>query len=157
MPQIPILKTFASKFATLKALQKLARSRRVSAQLYGKSTVLKPHPKTLIQPSLCNQSTMGRRKNGNHSSTSLNGLPQPQGSKICFEDDDEALIEETTESSNLDESMCEADDSNRAIEDSACEPGQSLNDKDEKTSADYYFDSYSHFGNGFSFPPSLLI
>lgn len=93
---------------------------------------------------------MGRRKNGNHSSTSLNGLPQPQGSKICFEDDDdEALIEETTESSNIVESICEADDSNRVVEDSACEPGQSVNDKDDRTSADYYFDSYSHFGNGF--------
>ncbi|KAG7021923.1 Protein arginine N-methyltransferase 1.1 [Cucurbita argyrosperma subsp. argyrosperma] len=90
---------------------------------------------------------MGRRRNGDHSSSTLNGLPQPQGSKIRFEDDDEALIEETTESSNVDESMCEADDSNRVIEDSACEPAQSL-DKDDKTSADYYFDSYSHFGNG---------
>ena len=94
---------------------------------------------------------MGRRKNGDHSSSTLNGLPQPQGSKIRFEDDDEALIEETTESSNIDESMCEADDSNRVIEDSACEPAQSLDDKDDKTSADYYFDSYSHFGNGFSY------
>ncbi|XP_022933999.1 protein arginine N-methyltransferase 1.1 [Cucurbita moschata] len=89
---------------------------------------------------------MGRRRNGGHSSSPLNGLPQPQGSKIRFEDDDEALIEETTESSNIDESMCEADDSNRVIEDSACEPAQSLDDKDDKTSADYYFDSYSHFG-----------
>lgn len=92
---------------------------------------------------------MGRRKTDNHTPTTLNGLPQPQGSKICFEDDDdEAPVEETTESSNFDESMCDAaDDSNRVIEDTACEPGQSFNDKDDKTSADYYFDSYSHFGN----------
>ena len=94
---------------------------------------------------------MGRRKSGSHSPTTLNGLPQPQGSKFCFEDDDEAPIEETTGSVNVDESMCEAsDDSNRVIEDTACKLDQSLNDKDDKTSADYYFDSYSHFGNGLS-------
>lgn len=75
-------------------------------------------------------------------------------------------MEEATESSNLEDPMCDADEStiglDKAIDDSMCEPEES--DKDiaacfepdesvigsDKTSADYYFDSYSHFG-GFPF------
>ncbi|KAL8234824.1 hypothetical protein R6Q59_020924 [Mikania micrantha] len=51
--------------------------------------------------------------------------------KITFQygDDDEAIEETATGSSNLDEDS------------SMCEPAD-----DDKTSADYYFDSYSHFG-----------
>uniref|UniRef100_A0A9I9DAF9 Protein arginine N-methyltransferase 1.1 n=3 Tax=Cucumis melo TaxID=3656 RepID=A0A9I9DAF9_CUCME len=121
-------------------------------KLYTTKRLLPENPSSQKNPNptllLFNHSIMGRRKTDNHTPTTLNGLPQPQGSKICFEDDDdEAPVEETTESSNFDESMCDAaDDSNRVIEDTACEPGQSFNDKDDKTSADYYFDSYSHFG-----------
>ncbi|KAI3443667.1 hypothetical protein Pfo_000332 [Paulownia fortunei] len=61
-----------------------------------------------------------------------------QPTKIRFEYDDEeeaeTIEEVATESSNLEE-------------DSAmCEPEDSLVAGDDKTSADYYFDSYSHFG-----------
>ncbi|KAK6147761.1 hypothetical protein DH2020_018673 [Rehmannia glutinosa] len=61
-----------------------------------------------------------------------------QPTKIRFEYDDdegaETIEEVATESSNLEE-------------DSAmCEPEGSLVASDDKTSADYYFDSYSHFG-----------
>ncbi|KAJ0772359.1 hypothetical protein HanOQP8_Chr03g0086441 [Helianthus annuus] len=49
-----------------------------------------------------------------------------------FEDADETIEEAATATSNMEE-------------DSAmCEPHDSSTDK---TSADYYFDSYSHFGN----------
>lgn len=53
-----------------------------------------------------------------------------------FQDPDETLEEAATESSNLEEdfAMCEPDP------DDACVIGA------DKTSADYYFDSYSHFG-----------
>ncbi|KAE7998586.1 hypothetical protein FH972_003117 [Carpinus fangiana] len=75
---------------------------------------------------------MGRRKNSNNdtnqSSSSFNSSHQLHDAKIRFEDP-----EETTECSTHDESMCEPDD-------------DSLLDGDDKTSADYYFDSYSHFG-----------
>lgn len=82
-----------------------------------------------------------------------------QGTHTRFEDEQ---IEEATESSNLEDPMCDADEStigqDKAIDDTMCEPGES--DKDiarsfelddsvigsDKTSADYYFDSYSHFG-----------
>ena len=65
---------------------------------------------------------------------------------LRFEDADE-VIEDVAETSNLDQSMggCDLDDSN------------------DKTSADYYFDSYSHFGNlnkvsiFFIFPQKELI
>lgn len=48
---------------------------------------------------------------------------------LRFQDADE-IIEDAAETSNLDQSMCVGD----------------LDDSDDKTSADYYFDSYSHFG-----------
>lgn len=99
---------------------------------------------------------MGRRKNNtNQGSTSFNSnndnMHQPHGNKIRFRDDGEEAINEAAESSNLDESMCDLDGSvagcDKAIDDSTCEPDVSFIDADDKTSADYYFDSYSHFGN----------
>ncbi|XP_020239987.1 protein arginine N-methyltransferase 1.1 [Cajanus cajan] len=65
---------------------------------------------------------MGRRKNNNQSSSSKEDTNMNNHHR--FEDADEPV----DESSNLDQSMCHIDDS------------------DDKTSADYYFDSYSHFG-----------
>ncbi|KAJ7973731.1 Protein arginine N-methyltransferase [Quillaja saponaria] len=68
------------------------------------------------------------------------------------------VIEEATESSNLNESMSEPDSSvvacdDRAVQDSVGDPRVPFTDSDDKisysddkTSADYYFDSYSHFG-----------
>ncbi|XP_031252363.1 probable protein arginine N-methyltransferase 1.2 [Pistacia vera] len=81
---------------------------------------------------------MGRRKvknNDNHNSM------KQQNTSVHFEDEEV----ETTVSSNLEESVTVAD---IAIEDEAmCDAGVSLVDgEDDKTSADYYFDSYSHFG-----------
>lgn len=72
---------------------------------------------------------MGRRKDNNHS---LGGCSSKMHEHIHFEDADE-VIEDAAESSNLDESICEA--------------SMAFIDSDDKTSADYYFDSYSHFGN----------
>ncbi|KAL1318808.1 hypothetical protein HN51_071098 [Arachis hypogaea] len=70
---------------------------------------------------------MGRRKNNNDNNSMNNHLR--------FQDADE-VIQDAAESSNLDDqSMCEPEPS---------EP--SFIDSDDKTSADYYFDSYSHFG-----------
>ena len=99
---------------------------------------------------------MGRRKNNNNNSSSsenqANDMEQHHPAKIRFrDDDDDADVEEAldaaTESSNLDESMCDVDGSvagcDKALDDLQCDP----DDADDKTSADYYFDSYSHFGN----------
>lgn len=68
---------------------------------------------------------MGRRKNNNQSSSSKEYTNM--SGHLRFEDADEA-VEAVEESSNLDQSMCDVEIS------------------DDKTSADYYFDSYSHFG-----------
>jgi protein arginine N-methyltransferase 1 len=66
---------------------------------------------------------MGRRKTSNNDTNqNSSSSHQLHDAKTRFDDPDE-----TTECSNHDESMCEPDG-------------------DEKTSADYYFDSYSHFG-----------
>ncbi|KAF3439573.1 hypothetical protein FNV43_RR17851 [Rhamnella rubrinervis] len=96
---------------------------------------------------------MGRRKHNNQASSSFNSLHQPHGSKIRFRDDDDddhEALDEATESSNLDESMVDLDGSfighGKATEDTTCDLDVSLIDSDDKTSADYYFDSYSHFG-----------
>lgn len=75
------------------------------------------------------------------------GFPnaQYQGTKIRFQDEDEEL---TTDSSKLDESTVAGDKVMAMEDDSMCEPDVSFVDGDgDKTSADYYFDSYSHFGN----------
>ncbi|OVA11775.1 Ribosomal L11 methyltransferase [Macleaya cordata] len=80
---------------------------------------------------------MARRRNNNNQSSSSNNnesFSHPQVTKLSIDDEEEEeeFVEEmTTESSNLDHSMCEAD--------------ETLIGSD-KTSADYYFDSYSHFG-----------
>ena len=74
---------------------------------------------------------MGRRKNQSSSSTSDSAATR-------FEDADH------------DESMCDHPDLDKAVLDvsMADEPAEVSNDK---TSADYYFDSYSHFGKALIF------
>lgn len=58
----------------------------------------------------------------------------PSKVRFEYEDADETIEEAVTGSSNLEE-------------DSAmCEPYDSSTIGGDKTSADYYFDSYSHFG-----------
>ncbi|XP_045788942.1 probable protein arginine N-methyltransferase 1.2 [Trifolium pratense] len=80
---------------------------------------------------------MGRRRNKNQTNqeenksnnNNNNNNNMDNNNHLRFQDADE-VIEDAAETSNLDQSMggCELDDSN------------------DKTSADYYFDSYSHFG-----------
>ncbi|XP_062090982.1 probable protein arginine N-methyltransferase 1.2 [Humulus lupulus] len=99
---------------------------------------------------------MGRRKSSNTSSSNnqasgtSNDMEPHVATKIRFRDEDDEAIDAATESSNHDESMCDVDASvaacDKPAEDPQCEPDVSLPDADEKTSADYYFDSYSHFG-----------
>ncbi|MFQ6642619.1 hypothetical protein Gotur_017652 [Gossypium turneri] len=88
---------------------------------------------------------MGRRKGSNTAQTSTNSSNQFEGTKIRFQDADDDGV--ATDSSNLDESILAVD---KAAEDvSMGEPNVSFVDSDagdDKTSADYYFDSYSHFG-----------
>ncbi|OMO67328.1 Protein arginine N-methyltransferase [Corchorus capsularis] len=88
---------------------------------------------------------MGRRKNSNAAQTSTNSSNRFEGNKIRFQDADDE--EAATVSSNLDDSIVAND---KATEDvSMGEADVSLVDcaaDDDKTSADYYFDSYSHFG-----------
>ncbi|KAL4283095.1 hypothetical protein GQ457_16G003210 [Hibiscus cannabinus] len=87
---------------------------------------------------------MGRRKGSNSAQTSTNSSNQFGGTKIRFQDADDDAV--ATDSSNLDESVIGID---KATEDvSMGEPEVSFADGDggdDKTSADYYFDSYSHF------------
>ncbi|PPS17027.1 hypothetical protein GOBAR_AA03545 [Gossypium barbadense] len=88
---------------------------------------------------------MGRRKGSNTAQTSTNSSNQFEGTKIRFQDADDDGV--ATDNSNLDESILAVD---KATEDvSMGEPDVSFVDSDagdDKTSADYYFDSYSHFG-----------
>nr|ACJ83303.1 unknown [Medicago truncatula] len=72
---------------------------------------------------------MGSRKNNNQTNNTNMDNNNNNNNHLRFEDADE-VIEDVAETSNLDQSMggCDLDDSN------------------DKTSADYYFDSYSHFG-----------
>lgn len=76
---------------------------------------------------------MGRRNSNDsrktkiQNSVTINNFSHPQAMDMNFED----AIEEVTETSNLEEPMCDVDDSALG---------------GDKTSADYYFDSYSHFG-----------
>lgn len=70
---------------------------------------------------------------------------QQQGTKNRFHDEDEEL---TTQSSNIVDSTVAGDKAIAMEDDSMCEADVSfVDDDDNKTSADYYFDSYSHFGN----------
>ncbi|KAI3421691.1 uncharacterized protein J3R85_011880 [Psidium guajava] len=99
---------------------------------------------------------MGRRKSHNPTTIgdqSLNQQQQP--AKIRFKDDDDdggGGQEDATGSSNLDEVMCDPDEStavaDMTVDASTCEANDSFPDDgdDNQTSADYYFDSYSHFG-----------
>ncbi|KAK3439011.1 hypothetical protein EUGRSUZ_C03665 [Eucalyptus grandis] len=106
---------------------------------------------------------MGRRKNQSHPAAGDGqGSDQPpqQATKIRFTDDDGGGQEDgtATGSSNLDEVMCDPDesttvadmtvDASASASASACEANDSFPDDgdDHQTSADYYFDSYSHFG-----------
>lgn len=95
---------------------------------------------------------MGRRKNNkssdnNESSTKVsdsNPDRQQHNTITRFADAEE---DDATASSILDDSV-EAPVDGTAIEDEAmCDADVSMIDgEDDKTSADYYFDSYSHFG-----------
>ncbi|PON42129.1 hypothetical protein PanWU01x14_284360 [Parasponia andersonii] len=95
---------------------------------------------------------MGRRKNNSSSSSVNNDDMEPHHpTKIRFRDEDDEALDATTETSNLDESMCDVDGSvsgcDKAVDGVECDPADvSVADADDKTSADYYFDSYSHFG-----------
>ncbi|KAJ6698918.1 PROTEIN ARGININE N-METHYLTRANSFERASE [Salix purpurea] len=84
---------------------------------------------------------MGRRKN-NQTSMSLNNA-QHQATKICFNDDDDE------ENSNLDDSIVATEKAIAMDDVTMSDPNGSFVDggDDDNTSADYYFDSYSHFGN----------
>ncbi|KAF9662434.1 hypothetical protein SADUNF_Sadunf18G0052900 [Salix dunnii] len=84
---------------------------------------------------------MGRRNNS-QTSMSFNNAHN-QATKIRFNDD-----EEEEESSNLDDPIVATDKSIAVDDVSMHDPDVSLVDgcDDDKTSADYYFDSYSHFG-----------
>ncbi|KAI3892864.1 hypothetical protein MKX03_024253 [Papaver bracteatum] len=80
---------------------------------------------------------MGRRRsnNGGSSSSSIENNNHPQVTKLCIDDDDNELPEEMI-TPTTDQSMSEADNSTAVV----------AGGDDDKTSADYYFDSYSHFG-----------
>ncbi|KAJ6759565.1 PROTEIN ARGININE N-METHYLTRANSFERASE 1.2-RELATED [Salix koriyanagi] len=84
---------------------------------------------------------MGRRNNSQTSMSFSNA--HHQATKIRFNDDEEE------ESSNLDDSIVATDKSIAVDDVSMHDPDVSFVDgcDDDKTSADYYFDSYSHFGD----------
>ncbi|OAY27156.1 protein arginine N-methyltransferase 1.1 [Manihot esculenta] len=91
---------------------------------------------------------MGRRKNNSNNNQGSMGFTdaQQQGTKNRFHDEDEKL---TTQSSNIVDSTVAGDKAIAMEDDSMCEADVSFvddDDDDNKTSADYYFDSYSHFG-----------
>ncbi|TYG66856.1 hypothetical protein ES288_D05G032300v1 [Gossypium darwinii] len=88
---------------------------------------------------------MGRCKSTNTTQTSTNSSNNFEGANIRFRDADDKEI--ASNSSNLDDSIVAV---GKASEDvSMGEPDVSFfgcDGEDDKTSADYYFDSYSHFG-----------
>lgn len=92
--------------------------------------------------------SQSNNENQNSASTSTHDL-KPSKIKFQYEEDDEQVVEQgdetVTESSNLeideDTSMCDR----AAAAAAAAADDDSIVDGD-KTSADYYFDSYSHFG-----------
>lgn len=79
-------------------------------------------------------------KKNNHNEEEFISFGQNQNTKIRFEDADEDEVAEGSgfagEEAAQDESMCDA--------------GESAEVTDDTTSADYYFDSYSHFGHSLS-------
>uniref|UniRef100_A0A2P2L8Y2 Uncharacterized protein MANES_03G031500 n=1 Tax=Rhizophora mucronata TaxID=61149 RepID=A0A2P2L8Y2_RHIMU len=91
---------------------------------------------------------MGRRKDSSSNNTESPGSfsgTQHQGTKTRFHYNDD---EPTTEISKLEDSMAASDKAMAAEDDSMMgDPDVSFVDGDDgQTSADYYFDSYSHFG-----------
>ncbi|KAJ9167928.1 hypothetical protein P3X46_019516 [Hevea brasiliensis] len=93
---------------------------------------------------------MGHRKNSNNNNQGSTGFTeaQQQGTTIQL--------------SNIDESTVANDQKAIAmVDDSMCKPDVSfVDDDDNKTSADYYFDSYSHFGiheNKFLFKNKIIL
>ena len=85
---------------------------------------------------------MDCRKNSNDNNMNQSSQSHhSHNSKIRFKDPEE---EETTQcSNNFNESMCDPECSDKAID----EPNDMLfMDGDDKTNADYYFDSYFHIG-----------
>ncbi|KAG8495549.1 hypothetical protein CXB51_013389 [Gossypium anomalum] len=88
---------------------------------------------------------MGRRKSTNTTQTSTNSSNKFEGANIRFQDADDKEI--ASNSSNLDDSIVAVDKASEDV--SMGEPDVSFfgcDGEDDKTSADYYFDSYSHFG-----------
>ncbi|KAK4766832.1 hypothetical protein SAY87_008474 [Trapa incisa] len=85
---------------------------------------------------------MGRRKNQSNqqSQGSMDSNQHHKSSKNQCPDDGREE-HDATENSNVDEIMCDLEDSSNALA-----IDDSFPDEDDKTSADYYFDSYSHFG-----------
>ncbi|KAE8724496.1 Tetraspanin-2 [Hibiscus syriacus] len=87
---------------------------------------------------------MGRRKSSNTAPATMNSSNNFEGTKIRFQDaDDEEIV---SGSSNLDDSVVTVDKGSEDV--SMGEPDVSFfgcEGDDDKTSADYYFDSYSHF------------
>ncbi|XP_047950895.1 protein arginine N-methyltransferase 1.1 [Salvia hispanica] len=79
---------------------------------------------------------VGNNADSNASGSLAAAANQPTKIKFQYDEDEEAeTIEEVAaESSNLDEDS------------TMCDREESLATGDDKTSADYYFDSYSHFG-----------
>ncbi|KAM1605479.1 hypothetical protein PS2_026226 [Malus domestica] len=84
---------------------------------------------------------MGRRKNTNNSGS---GSSSNQTSAAAGFGHLDEPVKDVSESSNHDESMCDPE-LHKAADDSMGEPEVSFVEADGKTSADYYFDSYSHF------------
>ncbi|CAN1340713.1 Protein arginine N-methyltransferase 1.1 [Linum perenne] len=83
---------------------------------------------------------MGRRKQNTNTSSSASFPPaQNQATNLRFQDADE---DPSMDSCNLDASITTDDDSMSEANATLTGPA----DEDEQTSADYYFDSYSHFG-----------
>ncbi|TYH62422.1 hypothetical protein ES332_D07G119100v1 [Gossypium tomentosum] len=81
----------------------------------------------------------------NTTQTSTNSSNNFEGANIRFRDADDKEI--ASNSSNLDDSIVAVDKASEYV--SMGEPDISFfgcNGEDDKTSADYYFDSYSHFG-----------
>ncbi|TYH69108.1 hypothetical protein ES332_D05G033300v1 [Gossypium tomentosum] len=88
---------------------------------------------------------MGRCKSTNTTQTSTNSSNNFEGANIRFRDADDKEI--ASNSSNLDDSIVAVDKASEDV--SMGEPDVSFfgcDGEDDKTSADYYFDSYSHFG-----------
>ncbi|KAK8278479.1 hypothetical protein V6Z12_D09G045100 [Gossypium hirsutum] len=88
---------------------------------------------------------LSRTRIPNTTQTSTNSSNNFEGANIRFRDADDKEI--ASNSSNLDDSIVAVDKASEYV--SMGEPDVSFfgcDGEDDKTSADYYFDSYSHFG-----------